>query len=232
MCNDGIYRNAGGDAASYFTNGELPYNEYMHNYAYNANITKPQAGGQGGTFYDSTDSYVIGFFPSGSGGKAGNGGNVVVSKDSKVYAYNGDRITNGDYSSPIYDYDKNGNRLSSTCYVLKKHGTNEQTSPLKIFAQAGILRKVYYMNLSWGVKETSGWNYFYNIFGDQIEQSVKNITEATNYATVANCLIRDEKNVGTTGYTNPETKDCYGIGSGAGYMEVSNGTYKVDSKLN
>ena len=225
IASDGSTMGTGSDAASYFTYGKLSLEQYE--YGTNKRLTKPQVGGQGGLMH-----YLNGYFTTGSGGKAGNGGNVVVSKDSKVYAYNGDRITNGDYSSPIYDYDKDGNRLSSTCYVLKKHGTNEQTSPIKIFAQNGILREVRYTNFDWGNKPTTGWNYFYSIFGDQLEQSVKSITKPTSYETAENCLIRTEKNVGTTGYTNPETKDCYGIGSGAGYMEVSNGTYKIDKNLN
>lgn len=33
-------------------------------------------------------------------------------------------------------------------------------------------------------------------------------------------------------YINPVTKSNQGIGSGAGYIELSNGTYEVDSKLN
>jgi hypothetical protein len=184
-------------------------------------------GGQGGIIYRTT-----GLYPSGSGGKAGNGGTIKVSSTALVYAYNGDRITNDDYTSPIYDYDKDGNQLATTCYVLTKHGTTEQTSPLKIFAQGGILRNVYYTNLDWGRKPTTGWDYFYSIFGDQLEESVRNMVRPTQYSEVENHLIRSERIISTTGYMNPETNDCYGIGSGAGYMEVSNGTYTVDSSMN
>lgn len=184
-------------------------------------------GGQGGLFYGNS-----GYFPSGSGGKAGNGGNVIVSTQATVYAYNGDRITDGDYTSPIYDYDKDGNRLLTKSYVLTKYNTATKTSPLKIYAQAGILRNVYYTNLDWGRKPTTGWNYFYGIFGEQLEQSVKNIKRPTNFDEVENHLIRREQIISLTGYTNPETNDCYGIGSGAGYMEVSNGTFTIDANLN
>lgn len=218
-------RGIGDDAASYFTHGVMC--TYQYNHGTNSNITTPYVGGQGGVFYNNN-----GYFPSGSGGKAGNGGNVKVSSTAKVYAYNGDRITNDDYTTPIYDYDKDGNVLSTTCYVLTKYGTEQKTSPIKIFAQSGILRNVYYTNLDWGRKPTTGYDYFYSIFGNQIEASVKNIIRPTNYDEVGNYLIRAERNVGTTGYINPETQDCYGVGSGAGYMEVSNGTYTVDSTMN
>ena len=33
-------------------------------------------------------------------------------------------------------------------------------------------------------------------------------------------------------YTNPVTGSNQGIGSGAGYIELSNGTYEVDPSLN
>ena len=33
-------------------------------------------------------------------------------------------------------------------------------------------------------------------------------------------------------YTNPITASNQGIGSGAGYIELSNGTYEIDSSLN
>ncbi len=35
-----------------------------------------------------------------------------------------------------------------------------------------------------------------------------------------------------TKYINPETNNSQGIGSGAGYIELSNGTYEVNSSLN
>lgn len=213
----------GDDAASYFTYGVINPIRYSTS---NEN-TIPYVGGQGGLMHQTN-----GYFPSGSGGKAGNGGNIKVSSKAKVYAYNGDRITNNDYTTPIYDYDKNGNQLSTTCYVLTKYGTSKQISPLKIFAQSGILRNVYYSNLDWGNKPTTGYDYFYSIFGEQVEDSVKSISKPTQYSELKNCLIRAERNIDTTGYINPETKDCYGIGSGAGYMEVSNGTYTIDSSMN
>ncbi|MBO5398396.1 MAG: hypothetical protein J6A36_05690 [Clostridia bacterium] len=222
---DGSYRGSGDDAASYFTYGVQNIIQYQS--GTNIKITKPYVGGQGGVFYTGN-----GYFPSGSGGKAGNGGNIKVSSQAQVYAYNGDRITNADYTTPIYDYDKDGNKLSTTCYVLTKYNTTQKTSPLKIFAQSGILRNVYYNNLDWGRKPTTGWDYFYEIFGNQLEESVKDIIRPTNYNEVENHLIRRERTIELTGYTNPETHDCYGIGSGAGYMEVSNGTYKVEASMN
>lgn len=220
-----IYRGRGDDAASYFTFGIQNYDQYTS--GTNLKVTKPYVGGQGGALYSG-----FGSFPSSSGGKAGNGGDLKVSLQAQVYAYNGDRITNDDYTTPIYDYDKDGNKLSTTCYVLTKYNTSQKTSPLKIFAQGGILRNVYYYNLNWGSKPTTGWDYFYEIFGNQLEESVKDIVRPTKYSEAENHLIRRETLINLTGYTNPETHDCYGIGSGAGYMEISNGTYTVDPSMN
>ncbi len=216
---DGTYRGGGDDGASYFTIGLMNRWQYIN--GTNSKITEPKVGGQGAVFYGRA-----GYFPSSSGGKAGNGGTVKVSKTAKVYAYNGDRITDGDYTTPIYDYDKDGNKLGSTCYVLTKYGTTNKVSPIKVFAQNGILRNVYYTNLDWGRKPTTGYDYFYSIFGEQTEASVRNMIRPTCYDEVENHLIRAERTINKTGYINPETNDCYGIGSGAGYMEVSNGTYE------
>ena len=44
-------------------------------------------------------------------------------------------------------------------------------------------------------------------------------------------LATNETSTATTGYKNGY-KENQGIGSGAGYLEQSNGTYKVDSSLN
>lgn len=116
--------------------------------------------------------------------------------------------------------------MGTYSYVIEKYGTDIKTSPIKIFAQSGILRNVYYSNICWGEKPTTGWNYFYSLLGDQLESSVRDIKAPTSYDEVENHLIRKEKNIDTTGYTNPKTNDCYGIGSGAGYIEVSNGTFE------
>lgn len=227
------YRGVGDDAASYFTYGVTCATQATS--GTNTKITVPQVGGQGGVFYASN-----GYFPSGSGGKAGNGGTVEVSSKAKVYAYNGDRITNNDYTSSIYDYDKDGNKLATTCKVVTKYGTDKKISPLKIFAQAGILREVRYSNLAWETKpavegssdgKKIDVNYFKGIFGNQLEPSVANMQYPTNYEEVENHIIRAEKIITPPTYTNPETGENYGIGSGAGYMEVSNGTYTVNNTL-
>ena len=73
---------------------------------------------------------------------------------------------------------------------------------------------------------STGYYYFFIIFGNQKEVYVKIFFRPTCYDEVENHLIRAEKTINKTGYINPETNDCYGIGSGAGYMEVSNGTYE------
>ena len=224
---DESYRGHGDDAASYFSYGVQNYNESI--LGTNKNIKVPQIGGQGGVAYRAS---YIGAYPSGSGGIAGSGGMVSVSPNSSVNAFNGDRITNDDYISRIPDFDKDGNDIGTNSYVLTKYGTSDKTSPLKIFAQSGILRDVYYTNLCWGVKPRTGYDYFSGMLGDQLEESTKDVKAATTYDEIECHLIRKEKTIGETGYENPETRDCYGIGSGAGYIEVSNGTYKIDPSLN
>ncbi len=224
---DNSFRGNGDDAASYFSYGTT--NNKQSTMGTNSKIKTPQIGGQGGVLYWAS---YIGSYPSGSGGKAGNGGTITVSDTSLVYAFNGDRITNGDYTSRIPDYDKGGNDLGTSSYVLTKYGTSSNTSPIKIFAQGGILRDVYYTNLCWGVKPRTGYEYFYGLLGDQLEESTKDMKPPTTYDEIESHLIRSEKTIDKTGYKNPETNDCYGIGSGAGYIEVSNGTFKVDPTLN
>lgn len=224
---DRTYRGLGSDAASYFTNGVMCLNLFSYN---KEHYIDPCVGGQGGYMRDNGGYKNLEYCTGGSGGKAGNGGTITVGKDTKIYAFNGDRITNGDYESPIYDYDINGNKLNSTCKVLKKIN-NTNIVPTKIFAQGGILRNVYYCNVGWNNKPTASYEYFKKLFAEynyQIEENVKDINPPIDLDSVSNNLIRKSLTIEQTGYTNPMTGDCYGIGSGAGYIEVSNGTYTVE----
>lgn len=127
---------------------------------------------------------------AGSGGKAGNGGTIKVSKNCKIYAYNGDAITNGDYSSITVP---DNITLSVT---QKPNGQN--TIPAYIYGQAGKSRAAYTLN---------------NL-------------EVTKFADLRKTLVAGTNtNIATTSYGQ-------GIGSGAGYIELSNGSYSVDSNLN
>lgn len=167
-----------------------------------------QIGGQGG----SGIGYGAGSWwadAGGDGGKAGNGGTVKVSSNSKVYAFNGNRYTDGT------DY---------------KNGINQ----CPIFIQNGQLRAIYKLNAWWNEKEFFNFEYLNSILGNTIEGSVKKLTIANEMSNLKNSLVRAEKNDNNfkTQYINPSTKNSYGVGSGAGYIEVSNGTYKIDSNMN
>lgn len=83
---------------------------------------------------------------AGSGGTGGAGGNVTVSSKAKVYAYNGDMITEGIHDG-IYAYDQYGNKTSERLEKVIKQN-NQEIVPCQIFAQAGIKRDVYVSNFA------------------------------------------------------------------------------------
>lgn len=190
---------SGGTGASYYTFGKKQTTERNNDPLW----INAQIGGQG-AFYGDSDSNT--WYPcSASGGVAGSGGNITVSENVKIYAYNGDRITNDDYSTEYYEYDKDGNLTTEKLNILKnKNGENfiEAT----IFAQSGILRKVYVANCGWGTKENHNYEFYHSILGDQIKISSNySITRPTDLSTRANILIRDEiiSESYKTGYINP-----------------------------
>ncbi len=129
---------------------------------------------------------------AGCGGIAGSGG-LIHSENNLVFAYNGNRFTDGT------DY---------------RDGENQAL----IYAQQGI--KI----------ATCDWEDS----GD----------------TVKIVVLKEQSEIPKTNYINPTQKDKtvtlnqeisflidakmtnQGVGSGAGYIEVSNGTYEVDSSLN
>ena len=43
---------------------------------------------------------------------------------------------------------------------------------------------------------------------------------------------RNENGIEKTSYINPISNNLQGIGTGAGYIEISNGTYIIDSLMN
>lgn len=144
---------------------------------------------------------------AGDGGVAGKGGIVVVSSDCVIHAYNGNKYTDG------------------TNY-------NDGANQLEIYAQSGVLRKVYKGNYHWGETEMRTFSYWSNILGDQLLLET-DLVPATSNDTLHNVLIRDEINIDPLSYEK-DGENIFvgqGIGSGAGYVEVSNGTYTVDSRL-
>ena len=139
-----------------------------------------------------------------SGGK---GGEIKVSKNSKIYAFNGNRYTDGT------DYQKGINQCP-------------------IYIQNGIITAKY------------KWKFT----GDNTKDISCNTTNTTMVQTSAQKTINktgyvnkyySEKSVDSNLTINPSISILtninmtnQGIGSGAGYIEVSNGTYKIDSSLN
>ena len=172
----------------YFSCGYGRVNTYL-NYAV--------IGGQGsGSCHWSSGSIETKWWNdhAGSGGTAGKGGTVNVSSKAKIYAYNGDMITDGNHES-IYAYDKDGNKTNQLLAKVTKQN-NQVIIPCQIFAQAGIKRAVYKVNYQ----------------------------TAANYSELKNEIISSESSIEPSKYG-------YGIGSGAGYIEESNGTFRIDKSM-
>ena len=126
---------------------------------------------------------------SGNGGTAGAGGTINVSKDAKVYAYNGNKYSDGtDYNNgqnqcPIYIQ----NGIKTAKYTYKK-----ENKPL--------------------------YNYFTLLEESAIDKTIEKSgyknTKETNKITV-NDVLKDVD------------MSLQGVGSGAGYIELDNGTYTI-----
>ena len=149
-------------------------------------------GGLGGTGCDS--SHI-----------AGKGGTIKVSQNANIFAYNGNRYTDGtsynagENQTPIY--------LQNGIVTAKyKHGNNttwDKTS-LSLTSSFSTITKTGYINNSLATK-------------------IVTINDNLYYTKADGTKIYFLKNIDMTNQ---------GIGSGAGYLEVSNGTYKIDSSLN
>ena len=162
----------------------------------------------------------------GSGGVAGKGGKIKVSSNATIYAFNGDRITNNDYTATNVNYDASG-KLSNG----KTDGTGDFIEA-KIYAQAGLLRDVYCITAKWGEKPNHNYAYFRSIFGDTCSITGDFTNPTAHDENYKNVNVRQARNITPLSYINSITNNCQGIGSGAGYMEVSNGTYTVDASMN
>lgn len=137
-------------------------------------------------------------------------------------------ITNGNYEN-IYEYDKDGNK-TDTLLIPIENSKGEQFIPTKIFAQDGILRGVYKTNAWWNEKPNYTSEFFKNLFGEKmVSDDVYDVKEATLVDELKLICVREEDidDRFKTGYINPDTGKSQGIGSGAGYIEVSNGTFEI-----
>lgn len=205
-----------GDAGSYYTHG-------LTN-SYNKNNVGAYTGGQGGMW---GGKWVR--FSAGSGGIAGNGGNIKISQlaEEKLEVYNGDANTTGDHTQQIPEFTvilkdfsaTDSTKISDTIQVSGSYLSNvtlnlgdkvKTITPTKIFAQTGICRETFQVS-------QEGYTY-------DINKTIGNLSanDGTGYV-VYQCLSTPAKNI-----------DYYrsGIGSGAGYYENSNGTYTVDAGMN
>lgn len=171
--------------------------------------------GQGGMWQGSDNSDTANWYKdySGSGGEAGNGGNVYYYNLNKIHAYNGDRITNGDYNQIFYEYSADGIKTSTIAPVLNKLNGNEFVQT-KIFAQEGITRAVYSTNQKMSQSDCQKYGVPFVVESDKNKSQTRNVK------------IKNEGTCGTTGYGQ-------GIGSGSGYIEISNGVFKsINEKIN
>lgn len=155
---------------------------------------------QGGMWQGYT-SYYRDF--SGSGGNSGAGGNIYYYDLNKIKAYNGDRITNNDYTTTYYEYNADGTLTNKIANVLEKLDGSKFVQT-KIFAQDGTIRATYHSNQHMSQEECDRRGIIF--CGDASGKTV-------------NVKMTDEKETAKTAYGQ-------GIGSGAGNLENSNGTLK------
>ena len=177
---------------------------------YAINSSKQTFFNQGGLWTAKNNGDIQYFMDhSGSGGDAGAGGNVYYSDASKIFAYNGDMITNGKYDQ-AFDYDADGTQGPLITKKVKKEGTeNEYIIPAKIFAQEGIIRPKYDTNQHMSDDEAKACG----------------VDPCTGVDTTYIVKINDgNPDNPTTGYNNGFRQN-QGIGSGAGNLEQSNGTF-------
>ena len=100
--------------------------------------------------------------------------------------------------------------------------------PAKIFAQDGILRNVYKLNSWWNNRENYNKEFFEKILGNTLnKEEVEAASMATTKEELNVILIRKEQQCESGGYVNSLNPNLsnQGIGSGAGYIEISNGTF-------
>ena len=153
--------------------------------------------------YDAKYNGTLGH-QSGSGGTGGQGGIIKVSDNAKVYAFNGNYFTD---NISGHEY---GNGLNQ-CPIYLQNGISiakyDMTDDTHLFLKTAqtTVNKSGYIN---------------NIY---IENEIFSSKRTLNINT----------SLGITG--NPLTNvdmSLLGVGSGAGYIELSNGTYTIDSSLN
>ena len=142
----------------------------------------------------------------GYGGESGCGGVIKFLKKENIFAYNGDMITNGDYTSTYYEYNKDGTQTETILKVYERknlEGNVIKFIPVKIFAQSGIIRETYTTNQGEFTLEKVKT-------GEELPEIAKKYSEVV-IITATNEILDNP----TTGYTNPLTPELnnQGIGS-------------------
>ncbi len=164
------------------------------------NDAKNLLGGMGGL------SWWVGH-RGGDGGTAGQGANVKVSETANIYAFNGNRYTdgtsymNGINQTPIY--------LQAGCMPKRQEVTS-----IDIHAYDNLYNKIWHMRTTSEQKTGLPKTGYINSKYMTDSEFLSNKTLTMNYL-LSNVDMSTQ-----------------GIGSGAGYIEVSNGTYTIDSSLN
>ncbi len=151
----------------------------------------------------------------GDGGIAGKGGNIKVSTNAKIYAYNGNRYTDGaaGHEAPI----------------------TKKANQCPIYCQNGQLLAVYKYNYFWTKEPYRTYSYWQGILGNTINTAIQNATFASDtYGETEgkSLLLRAARSSTKLSYRNTDNgNSIYGVGSGAGYVELDNGTYQTDANM-
>ena len=160
-------------------------------------MNKMLIGGKGGLSYRPGHT-------GGNGGQAGEGGQIKVSKSANVYAYNGNMYTDG------------------TPY---NNGQNQAV----IYLQAGVspARYLHIKNRSneWPRNPTYDINIHSNYPKFSQQAAADTDVETSGYVNKKN--IGAKRSFVNHEYLSLVDLSTQGIGSGAGYIEVSNGTFEI-----
>ena len=142
----------------------------------------------------------------GCGGESGAGGEIYYSNKDNVFAFNGNMITNGDYNSAYYEYNKDGTQINENKLnvVTKKNGN--KIIPTKIFAQSGVIRATYTSNQG---------KYTLDKVTRKLDVGEVLPNIAKSYSECELVKATNETETAVTGYTNPLTPELknQGIGS-------------------
>ena len=114
----------------------------------------------------------------------GTGGEVYYSNKDNIHSYNGDRVTNGDYNTILYEYQADGTKTETVAQVLTKLN-DSKFIPTKIFAQDGIIRATYKTNQAMTREECEKYGVSYVEQEKAKESQTQNvkITEETTTPT-------------------------------------------------